>query len=182
MSQVNFGPYKAAKINAALFKELTKIWNQGIGVFVDVLARRVHVDTGESIASLTPLAEAVGTSIPFSVRLTDVGIKKSLNRLTGKPTATNRTPGSGRTLGNNAFDITFDSANLSFGFRFSIPTFQFAVHDEGKAHRAKSGTMLGASDAALSAMIENVNLNVQTSIVPIVERWVATGDVRIETF
>jgi hypothetical protein len=174
---VKFVPRKAAKLNPALFKALKSSWDAGIGAFVKTLAHRVHVETGESLASLTPLAEEVGVSLPIIVKTSGKRQRKSLDPRTGVPTDTPRSPFSGRSLGEDAFKITFSTNPLNFGFEFTVPTFQFAIHDAGRAN-SPSGTMKGASDAALFALRETVEANMRTSVIPIIERWFTTGEVR----
>ena len=173
-------PRNARKLNAALFQELQSIFNTGIGAFVGELARRLaqHVDTGESIASLQPLADAVGASIPFSVRLGQGRKRQSLDTRSGKPRGVRRSPFSGIQLGQDAFTIDFDTSTFNFTFTFEIPTYQFAIHENGSAFTGGSGEMLGALDAAFRVLLDTINIGLERRAVPLVETWAATGKIR----
>lgn len=115
-----------------LHKELSVLWTEAAGAFIKELAKHTAVETGESFASLLPLAAKLKVRLvrnkPTKKRKGD---PRRLELRTGKPIDnTERTPGSGFRAGEDAFLFSFGPpGSLQFEFLYDIRVFQFLVND-----------------------------------------------------
>ena len=172
-----FGDRDAKKAKRAARGILKQIWLDSAGVFAKSLAAEVLVETGESVGSLEPLARFTRVLLTFrsAPKKTKKGepIKRpSLNPLTGQPIpGTRRSFRTGFKAGQRAFNFDFSSKKLIF--EFSIPIFQFFLHETGRASNAD--IMVGAMARAQQAQIAFVRRQFSSQVGRLVAQWLATG-------
>jgi len=170
---IGFGRLRSRKIKDATQKMLEQLWIDGGGVFAKRLAREVLVETGESVGSLEPLARF--TNVILTFRATPkTGVKKpELNPRTGAPQGGTRSFATGVRKGKKAFDFNF--AKARFSFEFTIPVFQFFLHETGRVMRPTS--MVGALERARDAQEEFVLKQFRSRANDLFSKWITTGRV-----
>ena len=153
-----------------LLKEFDATFKLGAGVFVTTLARRVNLQTGESHASLEPLARDTGVRIQHG-KQNPFRRKSSLDRTTGGEVPGSKPRGfsSGWALGADAYIVTVNtSPELEFRFDFILPTFQLSVQDDAQA-------CLDEAEAAMKKTLRDIAFPVMDNLV---DHWLKTGKVR----
>ena len=164
----------AKKINDAIQKQMESIWVRAGAKFAESLSREVLVETGESFGSLIPLARFTGATI--NLRITKQRKRPQLDPTTGTPIpGTRRSVQSGISRGVKAFGFSFQ--RNKYQFTFSIPVFQFALHDAGAGFNGAT-IAKDATGRALQAAEKFARKAFQEEVGLLVENWLSTGGVK----
>ena len=167
-----FGRKSPKALDNATQALLEQLWKDGAGVFAKELAREVLVETGESVGSLEPLARFTKVLLTFrSASKSDVK-RPTLNPRTGKPEGGQRSFRTGFDKGLTAFAFRFKKNR--FSFEFTIPVFQFFLHEKGVRG---SGTMKGAMERARLKQREFVLREFKRRGQSLWNKWLTTGKV-----
>jgi len=163
------------QINLAIQGTIRQIFLDSAKIFVEELSKDVLVETGESLGSLIPLARFVRASI--SLRPGNPRINKpELNQITGKPIKdTRRSGATGSRKGENAFGFGF--IGNRFSFTFTIPVYQFFLHDSGLALNHQAGAV-NATVRARAAQEVYVRREFHRRVGRLIGEWMTTGAVQ----
>jgi len=160
-------------------KQINKLWDDAIGAFVIGMVNNMSVDTGMSVATLSPLARKMNVQKFISMKLAmSKGAKKGHRKLYGKwadNNASYKSVGLGERLGEYAYTVTYGDANhIVLGFEFDIKSFQHFMRESDLSGFASTAPW-NSIEAGMEAMKEYIQNHIQDYI-PSVARWLFEGE------
>ena len=151
------------QVSKYLHDQMVRLWKAGVREFISEAIDRIHVDTGMSMASLSPLAAKVSFKSVLEATLAGKGPKKPRNK--GHYTIDGnwipnvpRSKALGESLGQSAYKLSFGTPkNAMLKFDFNIVVFQYELHEMGyqKYGDKTPWDSLNAGKAAMLAFLEN---------------------------
>lgn len=168
-----FGRKSPRKLDKATQEMLEQLWRDGAGIFAKELAKDVLVETGESVGSLEPLARFTNVILNFRSAPKSNIKRPVLNARTGQPQGGIRGFATGQAAGRTAF--VFNFRKNRFSFEFTIPVFQFFLHEKGRS--GFTDRMNGSMSRARLVQREFILREFKRRGQDLFNKWLVTGKI-----